>query len=87
MIKCHFDIVFIDYNMPQKNGLDLLNEIKMMDYNTVVVIITGKADDTLKDHYSSLGAYALIYKPFSMDKIHNTITRILGSNDNQNNTF
>jgi len=79
--KSHFDIIFLDYTMPGKHRLEILKEIKILNYNTIIVIITGKAEDDIKDDLIAEGAFSLINKPFTIDQIQNTVAQILGANN------
>lgn len=59
--KIHF--VVSDIQMPQKNGIDLLKEIKgNKNIDVSVLMMTGYADTT-KEAMLSLGALNLISKP------------------------
>ncbi len=78
----HFDIVFLNYTMPGKNGLDVLKEIKTYNESIMVVMITGKAPEEIRDDVMAEGAYSFINKPFTINQIHNTVARILGTEVN-----
>ncbi len=45
----HFDIIFLDENMPGKNGLETLVEIKEIDPSVPVVMITKNEAENLMD--------------------------------------
>jgi CheY-like chemotaxis protein len=77
--KNHFDITFLDFSMPNKNGLELLREIKVIDPNSTVVIISSRPGEQLPDEISDEGAYNIIKKPFSVDQIQNAVSRVLGA--------
>ena len=40
--KNHLDITFLDFSMPNKDGIELLREIKGIDPNSTVVIISAR---------------------------------------------
>jgi DNA-binding NarL/FixJ family response regulator len=65
--------------MPNKNGLELLREIKVIDPNSTVVIISSRPGEQLPDEISDEGAYSIIKKPFSVDQIQNAVSRVLGA--------
>ncbi|MCI0480940.1 MAG: response regulator, partial [Candidatus Dadabacteria bacterium] len=77
--KNHFDITFLDFSIPNKNGLELLREIKMIDPNSTVVIISSRPGEQLPDEISDEGAYNIIKKPFSVDQIQIAVSRVLGA--------
>ncbi len=75
----HFDITFLDFSMPNKDGLELLKEIRAIDPNSAVVIISARPEEQLPDELSDEGAYNIIKKPFSVDQIQNAVSRVLGA--------
>lgn len=65
------DIVLVDINMPDINGLELLNFIKTNDrYNSIPVIIisTESSEEDIKKGMS-LGANGYVTKPFDPDDL------------------
>ncbi|HEY5976022.1 MAG TPA: sigma-54 dependent transcriptional regulator [Geobacteraceae bacterium] len=63
------DLVLLDLNLGQENGLDLLKSLKEIDPELLVIIITGfgsveSAVDALK-----LGAFHYMKKPFKADAL------------------
>ncbi len=71
------DIVFLDVKLPDKNGMEVLKEIKEINREAIVVIITAfggveSAVKAIKD-----GAYDYIEKPFEFDTIKLTINRAM----------
>ena len=77
--KNHFDLLFLDFSMPSKDGLELLREIKAIDHNANVVIISARPEEQLPDELSDEGSYNIIKKPFSVDQIQNAVSRVLGA--------
>ena len=73
----YIDIVLLDIALPDKNGLEILKEIKSRYYSTQVIIITAYAN--VQDIVEAIhnGAADYIQKPFSLDdlkiKIYKTI--------------
>lgn len=70
------DIVFTDFKMPGKSGLDLLREIKKINPDTQVVIMT--AFGTIENAVLAMkeGAFDYITKPIDLDEIDLLIKRI-----------
>jgi PAS domain S-box-containing protein len=75
----HFDIMFLDFSMPSKDGLELLREIRAIDRNANVVIISARPEEQLPGELSDEGSYNIIKKPFSVDQIQNAVSRVLGA--------
>ncbi|MDD5249565.1 MAG: response regulator [Rhodocyclaceae bacterium] len=63
------DIVCLDYNLPDADGLELLKQVHDAHPMTAVVMITGSADPELEGAAAEAGAAGFIRKPFSPDKI------------------
>jgi DNA-binding response OmpR family regulator len=42
-----FDCIFLDYNMPEMDGLHVLNNIRKIDMNTPVIMLTGQKDEKM----------------------------------------
>jgi CheY-like chemotaxis protein len=60
----HFDLIFLDYNMPGLNGLDMLGQIKREHPRLEVVMITSNQDEAMAARARAAGAVAYLKKPF-----------------------
>ena len=67
------DIVLTDLMMPQKNGLDILQDIKELNLKPIVIVIT--AYGSIKSAIDSMkaGAFDYILKPFSPEQFEASI--------------
>ena len=63
MREAEFDLVFLDYNMPDFSGLETLAEIKREQRRVSVVMMTSTQDEALAKRARELGA-AFLKKPF-----------------------
>lgn len=75
--RSHFDAIFMDIKMPGINGVQTFREIKKIDPEAVVIMMTAYSVEELVEQALKEGAYAIIYKPFDMDKIIAIIERLL----------
>lgn len=66
-------IIFLDIRMPNMNGLDLLKELKKIDPNCVVIMVTALEDADLKKRAIELGASEFIQKPFSHNYLRDVV--------------
>lgn len=64
-----FDIVITDLMMPGMDGLALLQKIKELDSEILVIIITGYATIETAVKAIESGAYDYIAKPFRLDEL------------------
>ncbi len=72
-----FDLVILDVDMPRKNGLQALREIKEHDPSTIVLILTAYAnvDDAIQAVKE--GAYNYIPKPVRGEQLVELVDRAL----------
>lgn len=71
------ELVLLDVKMPGINGLEVLKEIKDKDKQTFVVMFTILGDDATRKQAEELGADGFIAKPFNMDELEGTVSRML----------
>lgn len=71
------DIIFSDYKMPDKTGLEVLEEVKRLNPEISFVILTayGTVENAVKA--MNLGAYDYISKPVDLDELDLLIERII----------
>jgi two-component system response regulator HydG len=69
--KTPFDLVFMDIKMPGINGVQAFREIKKIDPEAVVIMMTAYSVEDLVSEALGEGAYAVVYKPFDIDEIVN----------------
>jgi len=62
----NFNIMFLDLTMPELDGFGTLEEIKKLNIDISVVVVSGDIQPKAKERVMSLGAKAFIQKP--MDK-------------------
>ncbi len=75
-----FDIIFMDIKMPGINGVQTYREIKKINPKIAVIMMTAYSVEDLIKEAIDEGAYTVIYKPFDMDKVIQTIERVLKTN-------
>ena len=72
-----FDIVLCDFRLGDKDGKDVLQEIKTISPQTIVIIITGYSDIKIAVDVIKLGAFDYITKPLIPDEVLNVISKAL----------
>lgn len=71
------DLILLDVQMPEKDGLETLKEIRALKGGVTipVVMLTAKKDKTTILESKKLGIYDYIVKPFQADDLHERIRR------------
>src|SRR5579871_4499421 len=70
-----FDVVLTDFRLGDKEGHEVLHEIKSLDPRAVVIIITGYSDIKIAIDVIKAGAYDYITKPLIPDEVLNVINK------------
>ena len=73
----HHDIVITDVKMPRMDGYSLLKEIQNRFPSTYVVVITAFGSISGAVEAIKYGAYDFLEKPFNMDSLEISLTKIL----------
>jgi len=75
--KTHFDTIFMDIKMPGIDGVQTFREVKKIDPKAAVIMMTGYSVEDLVKEALEEGAYAIVYKPFDIDRIIALIEELL----------
>ncbi len=71
--KSSFNLVFLDLNLPDGYGLDVVEKIRNQPDLESLYIISAHDSDEERQKASSLGVKGFIKKPFSKKDIMNTL--------------
>lgn len=72
-----YDLVLCDYRLKDTDGAQLLNDIRALRPQTVVIIITGYSDVRIAVEMVKSGAYDYISKPLYPDEILGLVNKAL----------
>jgi signal transduction histidine kinase len=73
-----FAVVVMDIRMPQKNGIQGLEELRKLDADAAVIMMTGYGALASAQAAMSLGANEYLKKPFDVDVLQQTVRRHAG---------
>lgn len=73
------DLIISDYNMPNMNGLDMVEKIKEMPSCKFIptIMLTTEANADLKARGKALGISAWMIKPFAPEKILFAVDKLI----------
>jgi serine/threonine protein kinase len=72
-----FDIIFMDIQMPGKDGMETLKEIARENYSAETIMISGHGNIETAVEAMKFGAYDFMQKPFSMAKLKETVKNLM----------
>jgi YesN/AraC family two-component response regulator len=72
----HPDIVFMDINMPEMDGLTAYKEIAKIYPETGCIIISAEKDTTTLRTAMTIGVQEYLIKPFTVDELEAAVARV-----------
>lgn len=73
-----FDIVISDYAMPEKNGAELLSDLRKLSPEIPIILVSGAVDRIDDEQASKLGATRWLAKPYTTAELAETMAEALG---------
>ena len=70
--SAHFDILFVDWNMPNMSGIDFVRKIRSMPNTAhipIVMVTSEKTMGKVMDALDNAGANEYICKPFTVEEL------------------
>jgi DNA-binding NtrC family response regulator len=71
-----FDVVLLDYRLPDSSDLMLLNRLRSLSPASKVVMLTGYGTPTLLESAIALGARCVVPKPFDVVALTALLSRV-----------
>jgi len=71
------DVILLDLMMPGMSGMEVLDQVRAIDPNLLVIVITGYATVESAVEAMKKGAYDFIPKPFTPDQLRIVVRRAL----------
>lgn len=74
-----FDVMLVDWNMPNMNGIDLVAKVRTTDRATTIIMVTTEAEKSRVLDAIRAGANNYMLKPFTpealLEKIQTTLAK------------
>ncbi len=74
-----YSSVFLDINLPDISGLEVLREIMKSSPATKVIIMTADNTEDNRKKAMEIGAFHFIGKPFSIPEIKDVLQNVIGA--------
>jgi two-component system response regulator HydG len=79
-----YEVVLCDFRLPDKDGLEILQQVKKLNIKTTFVIITAYADVRMAVKLMKLGATDYLTKPVIPEEIINLVKKATSKSQTQN---
>ena len=72
-----FDLVVCDLLLPNRSGIDVLEDMQQAGWSVPIVVVTGVHDMAMQNHARKLGAAAVFHKPFEVDDLRMAVLNLM----------
>jgi len=71
--QCDYDVVLLDLVMPKRDGVSVLEEMKSLEIDKKVIVLTSYNNDNMIRKLSQLGINYFMLKPFELSDLEKRI--------------
>ena len=73
----HPDVVVLDLKMPEMDGVAVLQQIRTLNRDQPVIILTGVGTPEIEQRVQALGVSEFVEKEFSLHRLGDALNRLL----------
>src|SRR5438477_2507479 len=73
------DLVILDVNLPQKDGLTVLSELRKNGVSPLVIVITAYGSEKIAVDAMKRGAFDYISKPYDIEELRIVVAKAIES--------
>ncbi|HKJ75762.1 MAG TPA: response regulator [Gammaproteobacteria bacterium] len=67
------DLVFLDYNMPEKNGTDIAHALREAGLDAAFFLLTANTQESVLEAAEAAGIQGILEKPITAEKIQDVL--------------
>ena len=75
------DIIMIDFEMPQMNGIDLLKRIRALNIDSKIIVVASYANKGVLMEFLKLKVDGYVVKPVQRQTVIEHLAKVLGRED------
>ena len=72
-----FDLLITDVCMPEMSGIELVDKLRASGISIPILVLSGTSSQHIRNHLKSQKLIQFIEKPFSIDRLANTIQNLV----------
>ena len=72
-----YDLIIADVHMPGVSGMDLIKDLRMLDAQIPIILMTGYGSASLREEAANLGVDHCIDKPFGVNDLISKVGALL----------
>jgi len=65
----HPDVIVLDLKMPEMDGIEVLEQVRSLNPDQHVIILTGAGTPEMEQRVYALGVYEFVHKEFSLHRL------------------
>jgi CheY-like chemotaxis protein len=73
-----YDLIITDNNMPVMNGIEMVHEIRKLQFNSRIVVVSAYLSREVEQSYRALGVLHFLNKPFDLPDFRAVINSLDG---------
>ena len=73
-----YDLIITDITMPKMNGLEFSKEIKKLNPNQKIILISAHREDEFTKEAENIGINGFIFKPIELDEMSLVLKEVMG---------
>jgi CheY-like chemotaxis protein len=72
-----FDLMIVDYKMPDMNGFEVFTRARVLQPGMAVMLLTGHGTADIVEEATEMGFDAILLKPFTRDQLRTAAAQAL----------